>query len=139
MALSGQGQTPREVSWRMIMLLLLMEGPPAVGQEHTHDKAPDGTVANKGTAINTLAIRSVLRWIMNMMELLLWLSDTLVDHDHDGVENAGDEPAPATNGQEHTHDTDNGTVSDVSDSHTHAETDKTLADHEHGTTTSGRW
>ena len=57
-------------------------------------------------------------------------------HDHDGVTDDTDDdedPVPA-DGQEHTHDA-NGTVSDVSDSHTHAETDKTLADHEHGNTT----
>ena len=122
------------------MIMAATDGtPPAVGQEHTHDNAPDGTVAKvvrhdhtgdplgvkrdhehgADEAVVVAGSTGIISRIMIMMA---------------STNGAGEDPAPA-DGQEHTHDGD-GTVSDVSDSHTHDhETDKTLADHEHGSTT----
>ncbi len=114
---------------------------PAAAVAHTHDKAPDGTVAkvpgHKHDG-DPLGVKMNHEHGGDDGAVIVFGGTNLTQHDHDGID-SGDtgesdpEYDAPVDGQGHIHDRDL-SVSDVAE-HEHADADSKLADHEHGAAT----
>ena len=117
-------------------------GAPAAAMAHTHDKAPDGTVARVSSHKHDgdlLGVKMDHAHGGTDGAVIVVTDTNLTQHDHDGIAigastgTSDPEYGAPEDDEEHTHDRDR-SVSDVAE-HEHADTDSKLADHEHGTTT----